>query len=103
MRTRRSPKNQERLWRKGAAVMADWLSNALNGGIVVSLGQLSPSDTRVLERAVKEGAIVKWRGYWYPTPGDPTFGLGPLKTCYSKSNPFADLMPTPTTKAEGKP
>lgn len=50
-------------------------------GVVVDIGQISQSDRRVLEKAVRSGRLVKWRGYWHPVTG-ADWGIGPLKTCY---------------------
>jgi hypothetical protein len=52
-----------------------------NGHAVADIGQLSKSDRRALDNAVRQKTIEKWRGCWHPIPGAP-FGIGPLKTCY---------------------
>lgn len=59
---------------------AEWLERAKNE-VICDCGQLSPQTRRFLERAAKNGVVAKWRGYWYPVPGE-SYGLGPLKTCF---------------------
>jgi hypothetical protein len=59
----------------------DWIARALSGAIIVNTGQLQKADTKALDREVRRGALVKWRGYWHPIAG-AAWGIGPLKTCY---------------------
>lgn len=66
----------------------DWVSYAMDGHVVVSIGQLSKADSRSLDAAVRRGDLVKWRGHWFPLTGHPSYGMGPLKTCYSNVNPW---------------
>lgn len=61
----------------------DWLCHALTGAVIVDIGQLTPADRELLERAVRRGALVKWRGHFAPVPG-AAHGFGPQKTCYGK-------------------
>lgn len=60
----------------------DQLDMALEGEVVVDIGQVGPLSTKVLNRAVRAGKLVKWRGRWYPHSGS-AYGIGPLKTCWS--------------------
>lgn len=53
---------------------------------IVDTGQLTPSDKRELNAAVRRGEIRKWKGYWWPAPG-ADHGIGPLKTCYGPAEP----------------
>jgi hypothetical protein len=66
------------------------LQRALSGDVVVDIGQIDKEERRALDRAVKRGEIVKWRGYFWPHRGHPTCGIGPLKTCYAINNPYVD-------------
>lgn len=65
------------------------LRQIARGGILVNIGQLDKPTKRALDRLVKRGRIAKWRGHWFPFDGHPTYGMGPLKTCYGRYNPFA--------------
>jgi hypothetical protein len=60
----------------------DRLNAALAGEVVVSIGQVTPGEKRVLDQAVRAGKLAKWRGKWFPIAGAP-LGLGPDKTCWS--------------------
>ena len=60
----------------------DWIiPAALNGEVVVDIGQIAPETKRKLEKLVRKGTLLKWRGKWYPVAG-AAYGLGPDKTCY---------------------
>lgn len=48
---------------------------------IVDLGQIGPFVRCLLDRLVKQGALVKYRGYW-DTLHD-AFGMGTLKTIYA--------------------
>ena len=74
--------------KRAAEAARDFVAEA-KAGVVCNTGQVTPEGKRQLERAVKRGELVKWRGYWYPQSGAPR-GLGPLKTCYGATNPYAD-------------
>jgi hypothetical protein len=65
------------------------LNAALEGAVIVSLGQVTPGEKRVLDQAVRAGKLVKWRGHWFPVAGCPQYGLGPLKTCWGTPEAFA--------------
>lgn len=45
------------------------------------IGQVRGAWKRALNKEVRVGRLVKWRGYWYPVAGSQ-WGIGPLKTCY---------------------
>ena len=68
-------------------IWADWfpekaLADVLAGNdVVANIGQVKGLWKCALEREVKAGRLVKWRGKWFPTAGAP-YGLGPDKTCY---------------------
>jgi hypothetical protein len=58
------------------------LRNVLSGAdVVADIGQVKGLWKRTLEKEVRAGRLVKWRGKWFPMAGAP-FGLGPDKTCY---------------------
>ncbi len=58
------------------------LDAALRGEVVCNIGHLGKLDVKLLDRAVRAGKLVKWRGKWFPVAGAP-FGIGPDKTCWS--------------------
>lgn len=60
----------------------NFLNDALDGHVVVNIGQISPVMKAVMDRAVRAGKLSKWRGKWFPLAGAP-FGIGPDKTCWS--------------------
>jgi len=71
----------------------DQLNRALEGEVVVNIGQVGPLSRKALDRAVRAGKLAKWRGYWFPIAG-ASFGIGPLKTCWSTPEvaaQFADM------------
>lgn len=49
--------------------------------VIANCGQVRGVWKRTLEREIRKGRLVKWRGRWFPIAGAP-FGLGPLKVCY---------------------
>lgn len=49
--------------------------------VIANIGQITATEKRLLDKAVKRGEIAKWRGKWHPVAGAP-FGIGPDKTCY---------------------
>ena len=73
--------------RRAAEAARDFVAEA-KAGVVCDTGQVTTQGKRQLERAVKRGELVKWRGYWFPNSGAP-WGTGPLKTCYGAVNPYA--------------
>ncbi len=60
--------------------MNKWIEQA-RSDYVANIGQLSRDDVRALDKAVKAGMLVKYRGYW--NNGSPVAGYGPLKTIWS--------------------
>lgn len=46
-----------------------------------NIGQVRGAWKAALEKEVRAGRLVKWKGYWHPMPGAP-WGIGSLKTCY---------------------
>jgi hypothetical protein len=54
---------------------------AVAGDVIVDIGQLAPATVRELNKLVRRGMLLKWRGKWYPTPG-AAYGLGSDKTCW---------------------
>ena len=60
--------------------------------VVVDIGQIGAKEKRALDRAVRRGELVKWRGRWFPTAG-ALGGIGPLKSCWHTHNPYAGLTP----------
>ena len=58
------------------------VSGVLNGAVICNVGQIDKANQRALNRLVRDGVLVKWRGYWHPVSG-ASFGIGPLKTCWA--------------------
>lgn len=69
----------------------NFLNDALDGQVVVSIGQISPAMKAVMDRAVRAGMLSKWRGKWFPVAGAP-LGLGPDKTCWSTPEVAAQFV-----------
>lgn len=58
-------------------------------GVIVQLGQIGPFVERLLNRFVRQGGLVKYRGHWDTTL---TFaGMGPLKTIWATPDYVAQL------------
>jgi hypothetical protein len=57
------------------------INAALDGRVIVDIGQVDASTKRFLNNMVKDGTLAKWRGYWHPVAGAP-WGIGPLKSCW---------------------
>lgn len=51
-----------------------------SGEAIVNIGQVGRDLERALERAVRQGRLVKYRGHWNTL--SPIYGMGPLKTIY---------------------
>jgi hypothetical protein len=67
----------------------DWfIPAAMNGEVIVNIGQIAPATERELNKLVRKGTLTKWRGKWYPVAG-ASFGLGPDKTCWGLASKFA--------------
>jgi hypothetical protein len=70
-----------------ANIWTEWfpeeaLRDVLSGDdVIADIGQVKGVWKKTLDREIKAGRIVKWRGYWFPIAG-AQFGIGPLKTCY---------------------
>lgn len=60
----------------------NFLNDALDGQVVVDIGQITPVMKAVMDRAVRAGKLAKWRGKWFPLAG-ASCGIGPDKTCWS--------------------
>ena len=69
----------------------DFVAEALEK-VVVDIGQIDHHEKLALERAVRSGQIVKWRGHWFPVAGAPG-GIGSLKTCYGTLEMAATVKP----------
>jgi len=58
------------------------------GEVVCNTGQVPAEVERELNKLVRKGVAVKWRGYWFPVAG-ASYGIGPLKTCWGLAEKFA--------------
>lgn len=66
----------------------DWIvPAALNGTVIVAIGQIAPETVKQLDKLVRAGTLLKWRGKWYPVAG-ASFGLGPDKTCWGLASKY---------------
>lgn len=66
----------------------DWfIPAALAGEVIVNIGQIAPDTEKQLNKLVRAGTLLKWRGKWYPVAG-ASFGLGPDKTCWGLASKF---------------
>ena len=54
----------------------------VEGAAIANIGQLTADDKRDLDRWVRAGTVIKFKGRWFPLAGCPD-GIGPLKTCYA--------------------
>lgn len=70
----------------------NFLAEALNGQVVVCIGQVSVAQRRKLDAAARRGLILRWRGFWHNPLG--TCGIGPLKVCYAARPSCAWPQPT---------
>ena len=67
------------------------LANVLAGRkVVANIGQVRGAWKRQLEREVRAGRLVKWRGKWFPVAGAKG-AIGPDKTCYGTAE-LRDLV-----------
>lgn len=66
------------------------LNAALDGEVVVDIGQVGPLSRDVLKQAVRAGRLVTWRGKWFPIAG-AQYGIGPLKTCWGTPEAYAAI------------
>lgn len=76
------------------SIWQDWfpeetLAAVLRGDeIIANIGQVKGLWKRTLEREVRAGRLVTWRGAWYPVTGAP-YGLHPFKQCYGTPEAMA--------------
>lgn len=61
---------------------------ALGGKVIVQISQIAPGTVKQLDKLVRSGELIKWRGHWYPVAG-ASFGIGPLKTCWGLRSKYA--------------
>lgn len=59
-------------------------------GAVVNIGQITDADVRLLNKAAKQGRLVKYRGKWDTLI--PGCGIGPDKTIWALPE-FAEHVP----------
>lgn len=59
-------------------------------GAVVDIGQIAGADVRLLNKAAKQGRLVKYRGKWNTLI--PGVGIGPDKTIWAIPE-FAERVP----------
>lgn len=68
---------------------AEWIEIARKGDVIVNIGQIDKVTARALDKLVRKGELLKWRGKWYPVAGAP-WGLGPDKTCWGLASKFGE-------------
>lgn len=56
-------------------------------GYVADIGQIGPELKKRINRAIRAGTVVKYRGYW--DTGHACFGMGPLKSCYTSAEVYS--------------
>lgn len=61
---------------------------ALDGKVIVNIGQIAPDTLKQINKLVRTGTLLKWRGKWFPVAG-AAFGLGPDKTCFGLASKYA--------------
>ena len=67
----------------------DWIvPAALNGEVIVQISQIAPETVKQLDKLVRAGTLLKWRGKWFPVAG-AAFGIGPDKTCWGLASKYA--------------
>lgn len=64
--------------RSSAAALTDVLAGR---EVIPNIGQVKGAWKKALDKEVKAGRLVTWKGHWFPLAG-ASFGIGPLKTCY---------------------
>lgn len=64
------------------------IDRALSGEVVCNIGHVDKPTVRALEKLVRAGTLVKWRGHWFPVAG-ASFGIGPLKMCWGLASKYA--------------
>ncbi|MBT1154325.1 hypothetical protein J1C56_01835 [Aminobacter anthyllidis] len=81
-----------------ANIWTEWfpeseLHAVLAGEVVIpNIGQVKGVWKKALQREVKAGRLVTWKGYWFPVAG-AQHGIGPLKTCYGTAEARAVFVP----------
>lgn len=50
-------------------------------GAIADIGQIDAAHRRWLDKNAKAGALIKYRGRWDSL--HPSFGIGPLKSCWA--------------------
>lgn len=65
----------------------EWIEIARRGEVIVNIGQIDKLTARALDKLVRAGELLKWRGKWYPVAG-AAWGLGPDKTCWGLASEF---------------
>lgn len=67
----------------------DWIiPAALDGTVIVNIGQIAPETEKHLNKLVRAGTLAKWRGKWAPVAG-ASWGLGPDKICWGLASKYA--------------
>lgn len=64
------------------------ISEALSGSVIVNIGHIGKETEKQLNKLVRSGTLVKWRGHWFPVAG-ASHGIGPLKTCWGLASKYA--------------
>lgn len=64
------------------------MESFIAGDVIVNIGQVDEPTKRFLDKMVRQGVAVKWRGKWYPTAG-ASWGIGPDKTCWGLASKYA--------------
>lgn len=71
-----------------SAAPTQWIiDEALAGDVVCDIGQVNGATKRALDKMVRTGTLLKWRGKWFPVAG-AEWGLGPDKTCWGLASKF---------------
>lgn len=60
-------------------------------GAIANIGQITASDVRLLDKAAKAGRLIKYRGHWGSK--HPSFGTGPLKSCWARPDMAEAIAP----------
>lgn len=61
---------------------------AMAGEVICSIGQIDEPTKRALDKLVKAGTLIKWKGKWFPVAG-ASYGIGPLKQCWGLPSVFS--------------
>lgn len=72
----------------GALAPTQWIiDEALAGDVICNIGQVDEPTKRALDKLVRVGTLLKWRGYWYPVAG-ACYGIGPPKSCWGLATKY---------------